>query len=146
VEWIRRGLRFECQPDCGKCCTSAREGSVFLEPSDLEALARKVGLSVRRFVSRYTWREEGGDLELRKTPSGDCVFLVDRACSVHDAKPLQCAAYPFLPLDGFTPVESPYTWRYEKKFCPGIGKGPLFPKKFIVAISRGRGRVDGFDV
>lgn len=119
---------------------------MFLEPSDLEALARKVGLSVRQFVSRYTWREEGGDLELGKTPSGDCVFLVERACSVHDAKPLQCAAYPFLPLDGFTPVESPYTWRYEKKFCPGIGKGPLFSKKRIVAISRGRGRVGGFEV
>ena len=30
LPWIRRGLRFECQPDCGKCCTQDnREGSVY---------------------------------------------------------------------------------------------------------------------
>jgi hypothetical protein len=147
VDWIKRGLRFECQPDCGKCCTSEREGSVFLEPSDIDALAKKLGLSSRAFASRYTRREEGdGDgIELAKSPSGDCVFLVDRVCTVHDAKPFQCRAYPFLPLDGFTPIESPYTWRYEKSFCPGIGKGRLFGKKLIGAIMRGRASVDGFD-
>jgi Fe-S-cluster containining protein len=144
VDWIKRGLRFECQPDCGKCCTSAREGSVFVEPADIEALARKLSLSPRAFVLAHTTREEGCDLELKKTPEGHCVFLVDRSCTVHDAKPLQCRAYPFLPLDGFTPVESAFTWRYEKKFCPGIGKGRLYSKREIVAISRGRGAVQGF--
>jgi Fe-S-cluster containining protein len=121
-----------------------REGSVFLEPADIESLARKLEISEHRFVRKFTTREEGSEIELAKSPEGDCVFLVDRRCTVHDAKPLQCRAYPFLPLEGFTPVESPYTWRYEKKFCPGIGKGPLYPKKTIVAVSRGRGRVRGF--
>jgi uncharacterized protein len=144
MNWIRRGLRFECQPDCGKCCTNAREGSVFLEPEDLESLAGKLEMPVRRFVARFTTREEGSELELAKTPAGECVFLVDRCCTVQDAKPIQCRTYPFLPLDGFTPVESEFTWRHEKKFCPGIGKGPLYPKKTIVAISRGRGSVGGF--
>jgi uncharacterized protein len=144
VDWIKRGLRFECQPDCGKCCTSVREGSVFLEPPDIESLARKLQVSEHELVEKYTTREEGSELELAKNAAGDCVFLVDRACSVQDAKPFQCRAYPFLPQDGFTPVESPFTWRYEKKFCPGIGKGPLYPKKTIVAISRGRGDVGGF--
>lgn len=144
MDWIERGLRFECQPDCGKCCTNLREGSVFLEPQDIEALSKKLRISPREFVAAYTTREEGGDIELAKEDSGDCVFLVDRACTVHDAKPLQCWAYPFLPLDGFTPIESPFTWRHEKKFCPGIGKGRLYSKREIVAISRGGGGVDGF--
>jgi Fe-S-cluster containining protein len=146
VDWIKRGLRFECQPDCGKCCTNEREGSVFLEPADVERLAAKLDLSPHRFLAKYTTREEGSELELAKTREGHCVFLSERKCTVQDAKPLQCAAYPFLPLDGFTPIESHYTWRYEKTFCPGIGKGPLYPKSRIVAISRGRGWVEGFDV
>jgi Fe-S-cluster containining protein len=144
VDWIKRGLRFECQPDCGKCCTSAREGSVLLEPSDIEALARRLRISPQRFVRKFTMREEGGELELARTDEGSCVFLVDRKCSVYESKPIQCSIYPFFPLDGFTPIESPYTWRYEKKFCPGIGKGRLFPKRTIVAISRGRGKVEGY--
>lgn len=144
VDWIKRGLRFECQPDCGKCCTNDREGSVFVEPADIEALAKKLSMSQQAFARAYTTREEGCDLELKKTPEGHCVFLVDRACTMHEAKPIQCRAYPFLPLDGFTPVESAFTWGYEKKFCPGIGKGRLYSKREIAAISRGRGFVQGF--
>jgi hypothetical protein len=144
VEWIKRGLRFECQPNCGKCCTSEREGSVFVEPADIEALAKKLSMTARTFARTYVVREEGSDLELRKTGDGDCVFLENRTCAVHDAKPLQCRAYPFLPLDGFTPIESPFTWRHEKTFCPGIGKGPLHSRREIAAVSRGRGYVPGF--
>jgi hypothetical protein len=144
VDWIKRGLRFECQPDCGKCCTNEREGSVFVEPADIEALAKKLSLTARAFALAYTVREEGSDLELKKTAEGQCVFLENRACTVHEAKPLQCRAYPFLPLDGFTPIESRFTWSYEKKFCPGIGKGRLYSKREIAAVSRGRGGVQGF--
>ena len=144
MDWIKRGLRFECQPDCGKCCTNDREGSVFVEPPDLEALAKKLSMTPRALALAHTTREEGCDLELKKTAEGYCVFLSNRTCTVHEAKPLQCRVYPFLPLDGFTPVESAFTWRYEKKFCPGIGKGRLYSKREIVAISRGRGDVQGF--
>jgi Fe-S-cluster containining protein len=95
-------------------------------------------------VKRYTTSEDGGEIELARTAEGSCVFLVDRKCTVYESKPLQCSVYPFFPLDGFTPIESAYTWRHEKKFCPGIGKGRLFPKRTIVAISRGRGKVEGY--
>ncbi|MGH9332909.1 MAG: YkgJ family cysteine cluster protein, partial [Vicinamibacteria bacterium] len=84
MEWIKRGLRFECQPDCGKCCTSEREGSVFVEPSDIEELAKALPMTPRAFVSGFTTREEGCDLELKKTPRGHCVFLVDQRCTVHE--------------------------------------------------------------
>ncbi len=115
-----------------------------MEPADIEAMAKKLSITPRAFALAYTTREEGCDLELRKTAEGHCVFLSKGACTVHEAKPLQCSAYPFLPLDGFTPVESAFTWRYEKKFCPGIGKGRLYSKREIAAISRGRGLVQGF--
>lgn len=146
MDWIRRGLRFECQPDCGKCCSNEREGSVFLEAEDVSRLSSHLSISPGRFLTEFTTVEVGGDRELAKGDGGSCIFLVRRRCAVQDAKPLQCRAYPFLPLDGYTPIESSYTWRYEKSFCPGIGKGRLYRKSEIVAIARGRGSVVGFDV
>ena len=146
MDWIRRGLRFECQPDCGLCCTQAtREGSVFLEAEDIERLARHLKLTPRTFVREFTVNESG-ELELSMSGDGSCRFLDGVRCSVHAARPLQCRSYPFLPLDGFTPIESAHTWRYEKKFCPGIGKGRLYRKREILEIARGRVDVDGFDV
>jgi Fe-S-cluster containining protein len=146
MDWIRRGLRFECQPECGRCCTRAvRDGSVFLEPEDIERLARRLSLSPRAFAREYTV-DEDGEIALAMRDDGDCRFLDDGRCSVYRDRPLQCRTYPFLPRDGFTPIESPYTWRYEQQFCPGIGKGRLYRKKEIEAIVRGRVDVGGFDV
>lgn len=146
MEWIRRGLRFECQPECGRCCTAQeREGSVYIEPDDIDRLARALKLTPRIFVSRYT-RNDSDELELIMEESGSCPFLADDRCSVHPARPLQCRTYPFLPRDGFTPIETSTAWRREKRFCPGIGKGRLYRKEEILAISRGRADVGGFDV
>lgn len=146
MEWIRRGVRFQCQPDCGRCCTrEAREGSVFLEPEDVLRLSRGLGISARAFVREFT-RNECGELELRAGEDGRCRFLEDTRCTVYEARPLQCRTYPFLPLDGFTPIESPYTWKREKTFCPGIGKGRLYRKVEIRNIMRGRADVEGFEV
>ena len=90
--------------------------------------------------------EEHGEIAIAMHASGDCRFLEDGRCTVYEARPLQCRTYPFLPLDGFTPIESSYTWQYEKKFCPGIGKGRLYRKAEIATITRGRVGVDGFEV
>lgn len=147
TDWIRRGLRFECQPECGQCCTSElREGSLFLEPDDLGRLARHLGLTERDFVRRYTVDEGEGELELAMDGDGSCPFLERALCRVYEVRPLQCRTYPFLPRDGFTPVESSYTWRYEKQFCPGIGQGRLYTKEEIRDIMRGRKDVSGFEV
>jgi hypothetical protein len=50
-----------------------------------------------------------------------CEFLKDGGCSVHEAKPFQCASFPFWPeLVGNTK-----NWRKTGEWCPGIGKGEL---------------------
>lgn len=146
MNWIRRGLRFECQPDCGKCCTTKeRDGSIYLEPVDIETLSQHLGMAPRTFVTELTVTEVD-DIELAKKADGSCVFLENKRCSVYEARPLQCQAYPFLPLDTFAPVESPWTWRNEGKFCPGIGKGRLYRKADIAKIMRGQASTnDSFD-
>jgi hypothetical protein len=118
---------------------------VFLEPEDIERLASHLRLRPRELVRRHIV-DEHGELALNLGADGNCPFLRDGRCGVHPARPLQCRTYPFLPEDGFTPVASAYTWRYEKKYCPGIGKGRLYRKKEIALIMRGRQDVGGFDV
>jgi Fe-S-cluster containining protein len=146
MDWIKRGLRFECQPDCGKCCTNAREGSLFLEPQDIARLAKHLGVTERELVKKQAVVHDDGEIELGKAPNGDCVFLEGSKCTVYEARPLQCRVYPFFPLDGYTPIESPYTWQFEKSFCPGIGKGRLYRVGEIRAITRGKAEVTGFEV
>lgn len=147
MDWIRRGLRFECQPDCGRCCSSNREGVVCLEPSDLERLGELLRLSAHEVFERFARRdEEDGDPVLRLTDRGDCIFLSGARCSVYEARPIQCQTYPFLPVNDYTPLESASTWRRERRFCPGIGKGRLYSKAEIRAIARGRRPAPGFDV
>ena len=145
MDWIRRGLRFECQPDCGKCCTTEeRDGSIYLEPIDIETLSKHLGITPRKFATKFTVTEVD-DIELAKKTDGSCVFLENRNCSVYEARPLQCRAYPFLPLDSYAPIESHWTWRYEGKYCPGIGKGRLYRKEEIARIMRGGATTDDFD-
>lgn len=145
--WIKRGLRFECQPDCGKCCTQeTRDGSVFVESFDIEQLADHLEMTPRAFAAQFTVRSEGVDEELELVmKDGRCCFLDEGRCTVYEARPQQCRSYPFFPLDGFSPVESAYTWRYEKKFCPGIGKGRLYSKREIEQRMRGLDDVGGFE-
>jgi len=118
---------------------------VFLEAEDLERLAGFWNLTPQAFARKYCV-DEYGELALAMDDSGSCQFLERGGCTVYEARPLQCHTYPFLPHDGFTPIASPYTWRYEKKYCPGIGKGRLYRKEEIRDITRGRVDVNGFDV
>jgi hypothetical protein len=48
--WYAEGLRFACQPDCGKCCTRhGTYGYVYLEPDDVSRLAAHFDLSIEAF-------------------------------------------------------------------------------------------------
>jgi hypothetical protein len=74
-----------------------------LSDRDLARLAAHLGLSSEEFRARYTreFEIEGQDepgLSLTRAPHG-CVFLDDatNACTVHDARPDQCRAFPFWP-------------------------------------------------
>lgn len=146
MDWVTEGLRFQCQPDCGRCCTNERGGCLYLEPADLEHLAAHFGITTHQFVSEHTERDEFDDLTLRMSEDGSCPFLQGKICGVYASRPLQCRAYPFLPLDGFSPLSSEESWREEEEFCPGVGKGPLHTSAHIDAISRGRNPAPGFEV
>jgi Fe-S-cluster containining protein len=98
--WYRNGIRFGCT-ECGACCR--REGFVWVSAPEIERLARHLDLPVAEFRSRYTMEvaieglAEPG-VSLIRGPEA-CIFLdvATNRCTVYEARPAQCAAYPFWP-------------------------------------------------
>ena len=82
MNWIRRGLRFECQPDCGACCTNHDDYAyVYLDEGEVEALAAELDLPVDAFRRRYTEDDDGWTVLRMDQP--DCPFLDGTRCGVY---------------------------------------------------------------
>ncbi|HYQ82151.1 MAG TPA: YkgJ family cysteine cluster protein [Anaeromyxobacteraceae bacterium] len=130
--WYGAGLRFECQPECGACCTS-RDGRdyVYLEPEDVWRLALFLGLATAELRRRHTVRDRGWTA--LRMAGGACPFLDGWRCRVHPARPSQCRTFPFWPEW----LRSREAWRALGDLCPGAGRGRLWSPADIRARRRG---------
>jgi Fe-S-cluster containining protein len=118
--WWRDGLRFTCTR-CGNCCGGA-SGTVRVSDAEIEALARRKGLSAAEFRAAYTRPLRRGERSLRERRDGTCVFYDARGgCEVHPDRPRQCRTWPFWRAV----VHSPERWAEEARGCPGMGRGEL---------------------
>ncbi len=116
--WYAEGLRFECQPDCGACCTNHDDYAyVYLEGDDLERLAAFLRLSPAAFKRRYTRLDDGHRVLRMDRP--DCPFLDGGRCTVYPVRPVQCRTVPFWGEN----LATPEAWRRLSGFCPGVGRG-----------------------
>ena len=125
------GLRFECT-GCGNCCRIHGEYAyVYLLEKDVRAMARHLGIPAQEFFDRYCQLEDDWIIVRMDDPA--CPFLTeDNRCSVYPVRPKQCATWPFWEENL---VEA--TWNGSvKECCPGIGKGPLYPKEEVERIAR----------
>jgi Fe-S-cluster containining protein len=111
-------MRFACQAGCTRCCE--QQGFVYLTEDDIPRLAAFLRMTSRAFEERYVYRTKRLR-RLRVPRHAQCEFLKDGACSVHQAKPFQCAAFPFWP----ELVGNRKNWRRTAEWCPGIDKGEL---------------------
>lgn len=127
---------------CGNCC-SGPAGYVLFTPEEAGAIAARLGITVERFMLRYTHDTRvGRSLAEVPTPDGlDCVFL-DRVshpgralCSIYEDRPAQCRTWPFWRSN----VSSPDAWARASARCPGINRGALVPPEQIRIL---RDRVD----
>jgi len=116
--WYAEGLRFECLPDCGACCTNHDDYAyVYLEPGESERIARQLDLDLDTFSDRYTGREE--DWVILRMDRPDCPFLSGARCSIYAVRPVQCRTFPFWAEN----LRNRARWRRLRRFCPGIDRG-----------------------
>ena len=93
---------------------------MYLTEEDIARLAAFLGLAQAEFEARYVYRTK--NLRRFRVPRhAQCSFLKEGGCSVHQAKPLQCASFPYWPEI----LASHRAWHETGKRCPGIGKGEL---------------------
>jgi Fe-S-cluster containining protein len=112
--WYKDGLRFQCT-QCGKCCTGS-PGYVWINESEIQAMADFLKISPEEFVTRYT-RKVGERLSLLEHPKTfDCVFLKDRLCGLYGARPKQCRTFPWWSEN----LESKKDWDETAQRCEGI--------------------------
>jgi Fe-S-cluster containining protein len=117
-----RPFRFACQR-CGHCC-SGGSGYVWVEESEIESMARVLGMSQENFTARYLKRAldprrgvEAWSLRERADAGGACALLVGRnTCLVYEARPRHCREFPYWEhvLAGGEGFEA------ARETCPGI--------------------------
>jgi Fe-S-cluster containining protein len=91
------GLRFGLSRDdrlyfkCRRCRTCCNNKRIVPDRAEIERLAARLGLPEAAFRSSFL---EPADGTIRLRPNGDCVFLDERGCGVHPARPLVCRLFP----------------------------------------------------
>ena len=117
--WYQDGLSFQCTR-CGNCCQGG--GYVWVDETELEALAQHLQMDVIEFEARFT-RKIGRERSLREKANDNCIFYdSSKGCTVYEARPMQCRTWPFWRSN----VKSHEDWEATKKHCPGCGEGELF--------------------
>jgi Fe-S-cluster containining protein len=130
-------VRFHCVK-CGLCCGDTKEKNrhiLLLEPE-----TEQISETVLQPASQFTVKIQGAEpysYEMKKTETGNCVFLQNNRCTIYEVRPLICRFYPF-------ELKSSHGKNYQFLFteeCPGIGKGRVlgegyFRKMFRLALAK----------
>lgn len=82
--------------ECGNCCQVCHP---VLQNKDIETLSRAISLSKNDFKTKYTCKDEDGDLVFSTKP---CPFWENNKCLHYDSRPGDCVSYPHLHKRDFT--------------------------------------------
>ena len=136
------GLYFSCSR-CSACCRY-ESGYVFLSKKDMSGLAAALNMKNNEFIETYCrWIPSSNSayqLALKEKSNYDCIFWsntlstefqpespVKGGCSVYQARPLQCRAFPFWS----SVVCDIKSWNFTAGDCPGMGRGNLHTRDSI---------------
>jgi uncharacterized protein len=119
-----QGISFECTR-CGGCC-NGEPGVIYVSNDEITAIAEYTAIDRDIFMERCLYLMEQS-YSIRETDDGRCIFY-ENGCSIYPVRPLQCSTFPFW----FQNMRSLDAWEGALLRCPGIGKGPLFPRDAIL--------------
>lgn len=115
-------FRFACTR-CGHCC-SGGSGHVWITGSEIEAMARALGMRAEAFVARHvrevvdpTSGERRWSLREDANGGGRCALLLGtNTCSVYAARPEHCRRFPYWERV----LTDPAAFEAARATCPGI--------------------------
>jgi len=74
---------------CGFCSSCCRAKLIQVNPYEIAWLAAHLGISTTECIAEYL-----DGVYLRRHEDGTCIFLNEKGCRVHAARPLVCRLYP----------------------------------------------------
>ncbi|MDN4166278.1 YkgJ family cysteine cluster protein [Cytophagales bacterium LB-30] len=78
--------------DCLACANCCKTTSPIFIPSDIDRLAKTLGMKPGQFIDAYLKVDEDQDYVLKSSP---CTFLnEDNTCQVYEDRPRACREYP----------------------------------------------------
>jgi len=91
-------FNFQCTDECmGNCCQNI---DIFLDPWDVETMARHLGIPCQEFVKTYCILDMNSPMgwptiQLKHVAQGHCAFMLeDGKCSIYPARSRNCRTAP----------------------------------------------------
>lgn len=82
--------------DCARCC---KNHSPRFKTPDIKRISKYLKLKEGAFIEKYLKLDEDNDYVLQNSP---CTFLnADNTCKIYEARPSDCARYPYTDEDVF---------------------------------------------
>lgn len=81
---------------CDRCLACCKwPGDVRVEGSEIEAIAKFLGLDVDEFIQKFTrLRTNRSGLSLIEKKNHECIMLENGGCKIQPVKPFQCKGFP----------------------------------------------------
>ncbi|MDR2944720.1 MAG: YkgJ family cysteine cluster protein [Methanosarcinales archaeon] len=112
---VIRDVGFECDL-CGKCCTRAFNGHVYLIKEDAAGIFEIDETAVTP-SPHFDFCDQNGhfyvsgySLKTQDDNAGSCIFLRNNRCLIYDRRPLICRIYPYM-IHRETDDSGIYDWR-----------------------------------
>ena len=105
--------------DCTACANCCRYSVVSVDPSEIDAIARYVGVTPVAATRLYTIADPDAPA-LRTLRSSDegCIFLKDNRCQIYSARPKTCREFPHVAIGTHSLGARPSSLARWSALCP----------------------------